>query len=88
MSIDAVWGDSLDLFCNATGYPAPDFSWKFRGKPLSRSKTVTKQITTSSSSVHLTKLHAIFHGGEYTCEVRNAAGGDSALFNVTCEHYL
>ena len=85
-SIDAVWGDSLDLFCNATGYPVPGFSWKFRGKSLS--ENVTKGITTSSSSVHLTKLHAISHGGEYRCEASNAAGSDSALFSVTCECYI
>jgi protein tyrosine phosphatase len=81
LSVDAIWGTSVELFCNATGYPAPNLLWTFDGKPLT--VNVTTSVTASSSSFGLTALHVNSHGGEYKCEATNAVGNTSALVKVT-----
>ena len=84
----AVWNGSLYLFCNATGYPVPEFTWKFRGNVMSEAVSGRISTVSSSSYLHLTNLHAISHGGQYKCEASNTAGSaDYALVNLTCEFY-
>ena len=85
-SANATWGSSIVLFCNASGYPAPDISWTLGNKTVSQGVSITKGSAFSLSYLHLTMLHAISDGGRYKCKAVNVAGsGDSALISLRCE---
>jgi hypothetical protein len=71
---------SQTLNCSAEGYPAPEICWEFPNN-ATLCKTTRKSDTMSESTIELTNLNPIQHGGVYTCKANNGHT-DETIFLV------
>ena len=76
---EVVEGNSLNLFCNATGNPQPDITW---------TKERESSVLSSSETLKLTNLSSENNGQVYICRVNNSLGFDEANATITvyCEY--
>jgi hypothetical protein len=74
---------SQTLNCSAEGYPAPEICWEFPNN-ATLCKTTRKSDTMSESTIELTNLNPIQHGGVYTCKANNGHT-DETIFLVQCK---
>ena len=70
-------GDNVTLSCSARGGPNNSFQWALDGEI----------IPVNDSVLHLVNIDAS-NGGDYTCTVSNAAGGDSAFTTLYVAPYI
>uniref|UniRef100_A0A8D0GIP9 Neural cell adhesion molecule 2 n=1 Tax=Sphenodon punctatus TaxID=8508 RepID=A0A8D0GIP9_SPHPU len=72
-------GESITLFCRATGSPEPAISWYRSGKPIEENeKYILRGSNTELTIRNIKNLDA----GPYVCEARNKAG------NITNQTFL
>ena len=75
-----IEGESVVFRCPATGLPEPLITWAFNGLPLNlASSHVTMQQGGRSLIVNSVKRTDM---GEYVCRAQNAAGIDTANFDL------
>ena len=69
----------MNLFCNVTGNPQPDITWKKEGG---------KGVLSSSETLELRNLSSEDNGAVYICKVNNSLGFDEANATITvfCEY--
>ena len=69
----------MNLFCNASGNPQPEITWKKEGE---------SGVLSSSETVKLTNLSSEDNGTVYICKVNNSLGSDEANATITvfCEY--
>ena len=74
-----VEGNSLNLFCNATGSPQPHITWTTEGE---------SSVLSSSETLELTNLRSKDSGQVYICKVNNSLGFAEANATITvhCEY--
>ena len=74
-----VEGNGAILFCNATGYPEPNVTWKKQGNEI---------VLSTLEILNLTSLMREDNGAVYTCIVQNYLGTvkASAMVTVFCEY--
>ena len=72
-------GNSLNLFCNATGNPQPDITWTKEGE---------SSVQSTSETLELTNLRSKDNGQVYICKVNSSLGSDEANATITvfCEY--
>ena len=75
-----IKGNSIDLFCNASGFPEPSISWRKAGNNtvISMDNTLTLSQTSTNDA------------GLYVCTVVNLKGSVStnASIDVHCKYIL
>ena len=95
-------GDTVTLFCNATGNPKPSFSWTIDGLPVNI--TVHSRISFTADNKQLTveNVNKTDSHHKYRCLARNSIGtitsyaasltvqceSDSKILRVCIIHYL
>jgi hypothetical protein len=89
-STKATFEGSVNLFCNATGYPAPTIFWTLpdlnEGSELRESVSVSKGDVSSSSQLHLENVRTKSHAGNYKCNAENDVGSsESAVITLSFE---
>ena len=78
------YGSDIELTCTSEGGPQLDYSWIF-----------SDNVTDNDAMLNIVSA-TVFNGGDYTCNVTNAAGYDSNTTTVyselikllLSEHYL
>ena len=83
-------GDSISLFCNATGNPQPSFSWTIDGSNFN--KTVHRRVSLSSNGrqLNVTNVSTNDSYHEFRCQANNTVGmvpSNAARLNVQCEYH-
>ena len=83
-------GDSISLFCNATGNPELSFSWTIDGSNFN--KTVRRRVSLSSNGRQLTVRNVSTNDShhEFRCQANNTVGtvaSNAATLNVQCEYH-
>ena len=84
-------GDTVTLFCNATGNPKPSFSWTIDGSTVNI--TVHPRISLTSDNKQLTvkNVKRTDSNHQYRCLANNsikAITSDAASLNVQCEYHI
>jgi len=83
---DVVIGSSVTVFCVASGIYLPTVTWRRRQEVLSNSSTLTISETAEINSVVNSSLMiSVFtrsDAGQYSCDVTNAVGRDTATFEL------
>ena len=76
---DVVEGNSLKLFCNATGNPQPNITWTKLGE---------SSVLSTSETFELTNLSTKDNEQVFFCKVDNSLGFDEANATITvlCEY--
>ena len=82
-------GDTVTLFCNATGNPKPSISWTIDG--LTVNITVHPRISLTSDNKQLTvrDVNRTDFSHEYRCQANNSVGtitSDAASLTDQCEN--
>ncbi|KAJ1352359.1 hypothetical protein KIN20_008682 [Parelaphostrongylus tenuis] len=78
-AIKAV-GETVTLFCEATGNPPPNLSWSKAGKPIFN--TVDRyRISLKGARLDIPHMEPSYVGG-YTCNAHNDAGSTEATIHV------
>ena len=83
-------GDTVKLYCNATGSPILHISWTFDGSVITANEN--SRISLSNDSQELT-ITSVKRGdsGDYRCLVKNRVGNDTSdlsLINVLCKYRI
>ncbi|CAH3194730.1 unnamed protein product, partial [Porites evermanni] len=76
---DVVEGNSLNLFCNATGNPQPDIQWTKKGE---------SSVLSTSEYLDRANMRSDENEVVYNCKVSNSLGFDEAKATITvlCEY--
>ena len=82
-----IEGQNVNLFCNASGNPAPTMTWTRNGSVLT---SIVARISFGAESRELTITNINrADSGEYRCVANNSEGNttsDAAILNVQCEY--
>lgn len=65
-------GDTVDLYCEATGIPTPVLVWMKDGEELT-SASAPNNIVVNGNRVHVRQLERSL-GGVYSCTFKNVVG--------------
>ena len=83
---DVIIGSSVTVFCVARGIYLPTVTWRRGQDVLSNSSTLTISETSEANSVINSSLMiSVFtrsDAGQYSCDVTNEAGNDTASFEL------
>ena len=83
---DVIIGSSMTVFCVASGIYLPTVTWRRGQEVLSNSSTLTiSESTETNSVVNSSLMISVFtrsDAGQYSCDVTNEAGNDTASFEL------
>ena len=93
--------NSVDLFCDVSGNPAPQVTWFKSGESLEPNRLTADDCETIETGYYYynhdlqrTKLvickPEVIHKGHYTCLAKNQLGNENrtAYLNVLCKYFL
>ena len=79
-------GDRLQLVCQAQGGPNNMYIWKMEDEDIQETSVLTIETiaydTISNSTLTVSSVNASEHKGNYTCQVINNGGKESASILV------
>ena len=83
-------GDTVKLYCNATGSPILHISWTFDGSFIKVNKNSRISLSNDSQELTITNVTR-GDSGDYRCLVKNRVGNDSSdpsVINVLCKYRI
>ena len=83
-------GDTVKLYCNATGSPILHISWTFDGSVIKVNNNSRISLSNDSQELTITNVNR-GDSGDYRCLVKNRVGNDTSdpsLINVLCKYRI
>ena len=81
-------GDTVKLYCNATGSPILHISWTFDGSVITANENSRISLSNDSQELTITNVER-GDSGDYRCLVKNRVGNDTSdpsVINVLCKY--
>lgn len=72
-------GESLQIPCQADGYPTPRIAWRFEDNPVSNQNLRYRIYPYGSLEI---PYAAVWDEGRYMCVAKNVAGNDTRVIDV------
>ena len=83
-------GDTVKLYCNATGSPILHISWTFDGSVITANENSRISLSNDSQELTITNVKR-GDSGDYRCLVKNRVGNDTSdpsVINVLCKYRI
>ena len=83
-------GDTVKLYCNATGSPILHISWTFDGSVITANENSRISLSNDSQELTITNVNR-GDSGDYRCLVKNRVGNDTSdtsVINVLCKYRI
>ena len=85
-----VGGDTVKLYCNATGSPTLHISWTFDRSVITANENSRISLSNDSRELTITNVKRR-DSGDYRCLVTNRVGNDTSdpsVINVLCKYRI